>query len=70
MIVPQNNSLESRMGLNILSTKEGIKDNYPNVSLGSGDEGGFAPMIALPEIALGLIKAIDGADYTNQVKII
>lgn len=35
------------------------------------DEGGFAPMITLPEIALGLItKAIEGADYANQVKII
>jgi len=74
MIVPQSNSFREnlRMGSEIYyQLKKVLKDNYPNVSLGSGDEGGFAPMITLPEIALGLImKAINGADYTNQVKII
>ena len=74
MIVPQSNSFREnlRMGSEIYyQLRKVLKDNYPNVSLGSGDEGGFAPMITLPEIALGLImKAIDGADYTDQVKII
>lgn len=74
MIVPQSNSFREnlRMGSEIYyQLRKVLKDNYPDVSLGSGDEGGFAPMITLPEIALGLImKAIDGADYTNQVKII
>jgi enolase len=74
MIVPQTNSLREnlRMGSEIYyQLKRVLKKDYPEVSLGSGDEGGFAPMISLPEIALSLImKAIDGADYTNQVKII
>jgi len=74
MIVPQSNSFREnlRIGSEVYyQLKKVLKDNYPEASLGSGDEGGFAPMVSLPEIALGLIKkAIEGADYTNQVKII
>ncbi len=74
MIVPQSNSFRENlmMGSEIFyQLKKIIKKNYPNLSLCLGDEGGFAPIISLPEVALSLImKAIDGADYTDQVKVI
>lgn len=74
MIVPQTNSFREnlRIGSEIYyQLKRLLKKDYPEFSLGSGDEGGFAPMIKLPEIALELItKAIEGADYVDKVKII
>ena len=74
MIVPQAKTFREnlRMGSEIyFQLKKILKETYPDSPLGVGDEGGFAPMIELPEIALSLItKAIEGSNYTNQVKII
>lgn len=74
MIVPQSESFREnlRIGSEVFyQLKKILKEKYPEVSLGSGDEGGFAPMINLPEVALSFImKAIDGADYGGKVKII
>jgi enolase len=74
MIVPEeeNFSESLRMGSEIyFQLKKILKANYGHNSINVGDEGGFAPEIDLPEIALSLIgKAIDGADYSKKVKII
>ena len=74
MIVPQAKTFREnlRMGSETyFQLKKILKETYPDSPLGVGDEGGFAPMIELPEIALSLItKAIEGSNYTNQVKII
>ncbi|MDD4074268.1 MAG: phosphopyruvate hydratase [Candidatus Pacebacteria bacterium] len=74
MIVPQANSFREnlRIGSEVFyQLKKILKEKYHEISIGAGDEGGFAPMINLPEVALSFImKAIDGADYTSQVKII
>ncbi|MFA5729992.1 MAG: phosphopyruvate hydratase [Candidatus Paceibacterota bacterium] len=51
--------------------KRFLKDSYPDFPVNVGDEGGFAPPIEVPEVALGLIvKAIDDSEYTGKAKII
>lgn len=74
MIVPQSNNFREnlRMGSEIyFQLKKIIKENYPEMSLGVGDEGGFAPSIESPEVALSLIqKAINDSNYQGKVKII
>jgi enolase len=48
-----------------------LKESYPNFPVNVGDEGGFAPPIEVPEVALGLIvKAIDDSEYSGKVNLI
>ncbi|MDD5098153.1 MAG: phosphopyruvate hydratase [Candidatus Pacebacteria bacterium] len=74
MIVPEGlNFFESlRMGSETyFQLKKILKSSYGHSSINVGDEGGFAPEIDLPEIALSLIvKAIEGADYSKKINII
>ncbi len=74
MIVPQSNNFRENLKIGsevYFQLRKVIKENYPEMSLGGGDEGGFAPLIELPEVALSLIqKAIDDSNYTDKVKII
>jgi enolase len=74
MIVPKGQNFKEslRMGSEIyFQLKKILKQKYGNSSINIGDEGGFAPDIDLPEIALSLIlKAIEGAEYSNKVSII
>ncbi|MFA5072104.1 MAG: phosphopyruvate hydratase [Candidatus Pacearchaeota archaeon] len=61
-----------RMGSEIYyKLKKFLKQSYPDFPINVGDEGGFAPPIEVPEVALGLIvKAIDDSEYTGKAKII
>lgn len=75
MIVPQMETF--RENLQVASEvyyklKKFLKESYPDFPVNVGDEGGFAPPIEIPEVALGLIvKSIDDAEYyNNKVKII
>jgi enolase len=74
MIVPQADSFSMalRMASEIyFKLKSIIKEEYHHSSTSVGDEGGFAPQIEVPEVALALIlKAINGADYDKKVDII
>jgi len=74
MIVPKGNSFVDslRMGSEIyFQLKKILRQNYGKSSINVGDEGGFAPGIDLPEVALSLIlKAIEGAEYDKKVDII
>ena len=75
MIVPHMESFKEnlRAGSEIyFKLKKFLKESYPEFPVNVGDEGGFAPPIEIPEVALGLIvKAIDDSRYyTNKVKII
>lgn len=75
MIVPQLDSFKEnlRAGSEIYyKLKRFLKESYPEFPVNVGDEGGFAPPIEIPEVALSLIvKAIDDSRYyTNKVKII
>jgi len=75
MIVPQMETF--RENLQVASEvyyklKRFLKESYPDFPVNVGDEGGFAPPIEVPEVALGLIvKSIDDAQYYGgKVKII
>lgn len=75
MIVPQMESFKEnlRAGSEIYyKLRKFLKESYPDFPVNVGDEGGFAPPIEMPEVALSLIvKAIDDSRYyTNKVKII
>ena len=74
MIVPKADSFGTaiRMASEIyFKLKKIIKEGYQHSSTNVGDEGGFAPQIEVPEVALALIlKAIEGADYDKKVDII
>ena len=48
-----------------------IKRRYSAAAINLGDEGGFAPPVSLPEVALGLIlKAAEKINYESKIKII
>lgn len=51
--------------------KRFLKESYPDFPVNVGDEGGFAPPMEVPEVALGLIvKSIEDSEYINKVDII
>lgn len=75
MVVPQMETFRENLqaGSEVYyKLKKFLKEGYPDFPVNVGDEGGFAPPIELPEVALSLIvKAIDDAEYYgNKVKII
>jgi enolase len=74
MIVPRADSFNMalRMASEIyFKLKRMIREEYHHSSTNVGDEGGFAPQIEVPEVALALIlKAIEGADYDKEVDLI
>ena len=74
MVVPavKTFSQSFQMGLKTYQQlKEVIKEKYGNLSLKTGDEGGFAPLIKKPEQALDLIlEAIKNFNFKKEIKII
>lgn len=74
MIVPFANSFkeELRMASEIYyNLKSRLKKNYSSNAINVGDEGGFAPPIDVPEVALGNITgAIESSGYNDSTKII
>ncbi len=74
MIVPFAGSFkeELRMAMETYGVLKGkLKKNYSGAAINLGDEGGFAPPIDVPEVALGIIsKAIEGAGFRGGIKII
>jgi enolase len=74
MIVPQGENFREslRMGSEVYyKLKRFLKESYPNFPVNVGDEGGFAPPIEIPEVALGLIvKSINDSEYTGKINII
>lgn len=51
--------------------KSFLKESYPDFPVNVGDEGGFAPPIEVPEVALALlVKSIEDADYAGKAHII
>ncbi len=74
MIVPSANSFkeELRMASEIYySLKVRLKENYSANAINVGDEGGFAPPIDVPEVALGNITgAIEYAGFEGNVNIV
>jgi len=73
MIVPHGDNFRDslRMGSEVYyKLKRFLKESYPDFPVNVGDEGGFAPPIEVPEVALGLIvKSIDDSEFTGKVKI-
>jgi enolase len=73
MIVPQSESFAENLRMaseTYYKLKKTIKQTYSSLATNIGDEGGFAPPIDFPEVALGIIdKAIDAAGYVNKIKI-
>lgn len=75
MIVPQMETMRENLqaGSEVYyKLKRFLKEGYPDFPVNVGDEGGFAPPIEMPEVALSLmVKAIDDAEYYGgKVKII
>ncbi|MDD4531471.1 MAG: phosphopyruvate hydratase [Candidatus Pacebacteria bacterium] len=75
MVVPQFETVRENLqaGSEIYyKLKKFLKEAYPDFPMNVGDEGGFAPPIETPEVALGfLVKAIDDAEYYGgKAKII
>jgi enolase len=74
MIVPRGENFREslRMGSEVYyKLKRFLKESYPNFPVNVGDEGGFAPPIEVPEVALGLIvKSINDSEYAGKIKII
>jgi len=74
MIAPRGETFKEalQMGSEIYyKLKIFLKESYPNFPVNVGDEGGFAPPIEVPEVALGLIvKAIDDSEYSGKVNLI
>jgi enolase len=74
MIAPIGSDFKEsvRMGSEIYyKLKRFLKESYPDFPVNVGDEGGFAPPIEIPEVALGLIvKSIEDSEYINKVGII
>lgn len=73
MIVPQSESFAENLRMaseTYYKLKKLIKQTYTSMAINIGDEGGFAPPIDFPEVALGLIdKAIESAGYAGKIKI-
>lgn len=74
MIVPHGENFREslRMGSEVYyKLKRFLKESYPDFPVNVGDEGGFAPPIEIPEVALGLIvKSIDDSEFTGKIKIL
>jgi len=75
MIVPQMENMRENLqaGSEVYyKLKRFLKEGYPDFPVNVGDEGGFAPPIEMPEVALSLmVKSIDDAGYYgNKMKII
>ncbi|MFA5714645.1 MAG: phosphopyruvate hydratase, partial [Candidatus Paceibacterota bacterium] len=75
MIVPQLETFRENLqaGSEVYyKLKKILKESYPEFPINVGDEGGFAPSIEVPEVALGLItKSINDTEYYgDKVKII
>lgn len=74
MIVPDGETFKESLQIGseiYYKLKRFLKESYPNFPVNVGDEGGFAPPIEIPEVALGLIvKSIDDSEYAGRVKII
>lgn len=75
MVVPQFGTVRENLqaGSEIYyKLRKFLKESYPEFPMNVGDEGGFAPPIETPEVALGfLVKAIDDAEYYGgKAKII
>jgi enolase len=74
MIVPGGESFkeELRMASEIYySLKVRLKTNYSASAINVGDEGGFAPPIDVPEVALGnIIGAIEDAGFEEKINIV
>ncbi|MFA5013343.1 MAG: phosphopyruvate hydratase [Candidatus Paceibacterota bacterium] len=74
MVVPKRGSFEEdlRAGSEIYYQLKGfISQNFSSLAINVGDEGGFAPPLTVPEVALGLIvKAIQKSKYFDEVDII
>jgi len=75
MIVPQLETFRENLqaGSEVYyKLKRFLKESYPDFPVNVGDEGGFAPPIEMPEVALSLIvKSIDDAEYYGgKMKII
>jgi enolase len=73
MIVPDGESFAENLRMaseTYYKLKKIIKQNYSSFAINIGDEGGFAPPIDYPEVALGIIdKAIEAAGYAGKIKI-
>ncbi|MFA5431755.1 MAG: phosphopyruvate hydratase [Candidatus Paceibacterota bacterium] len=74
MIVPRGETFKEslRIGSEVYyKLKRFLKESYPDFPVNVGDEGGFAPPIEVPEVALGLIvKSINDSEYSGKVDII
>ncbi|MDD5569009.1 MAG: phosphopyruvate hydratase [Candidatus Pacebacteria bacterium] len=74
MIVPQKESFAENVQAGsetYYQLKKLIKQSYSPAAANVGDEGGFAPPMDAPEIALGLItKAIQRSGYYDKIGII
>jgi enolase len=74
MIVPKKSSFEEdlRAGSEIYyQLKEIIRQNFSSLAINVGDEGGFAPPLTIPEVALGMITtAIQKSNYFDEIDII
>jgi enolase len=74
MIVPISKSFseELRMASETYYTlKAKLKENYSENAINIGDEGGFAPPMDVPEVALGMImNSIEDAKFKENIKIV
>jgi len=74
MVVPDGNTFKESLQIGsevYYKLKKLLKESYPNYPVNVGDEGGFAPPIEIPEVALGLIvKAIEGSSHEGRIKLI
>jgi enolase len=74
MIVPASESFKEELMMAVetyYALKAKLKKSCSAGATNVGDEGGFAPLIEVPEVALGTImKAIECANYKGSIKII
>jgi enolase len=74
MIVPKGETFKESLQIGsevYYKLKRFLKESYPNFPVNVGDEGGFAPPIEVPEVALGLIvKSINDSQYAGKVNLI
>jgi enolase len=74
MIVPASENFAENLKMAsevYYKLKKILIENYSTSAVNVGDEGGFAPPISSPEIALALItKAIERAKYYSKVNIV
>lgn len=73
MIVPKGESFLASLRIAsevYYKLKRIIKEEHPQSTTNVGDEGGFAPQIRVPEVAIGLIlKAIEMSGYKGSVDL-